>query len=99
MKDDAERITVAAAHGADAVTQVDAVAAPDAAHRATVDSENHRIAAPQRDHGGARLHARPLLGKHELAAREVLVRLAEQYRHLQREDVFAVKILVQAIIV
>src|SRR5258708_40025798 len=65
MKDDAERITVTAAHSADAVTQVDAVAAPDAAHRAMVDGEDH-IAAPQQDHGGTRLHARPLLGQDEL---------------------------------
>ena len=45
------------------------------------------------------LHARPLLGQHELAAVEIRARLRQQDRDLQREDMLAVEILVQAVVV
>jgi hypothetical protein len=32
------------------------------------------------------LHSRSLLGKHELAASEILVRLGKQKRHLKRKE-------------
>src|SRR5215831_11226005 len=77
MKYDAERIAIAVAHGAHAVTQVDAVAAFHAVHRTMAHRENHGIAAPQGDDVGARLHAGPLLGDDEFAPSEVLAGLAE----------------------
>ena len=41
----------------------------------------------------------PLLDDHELAAVEVPARLVQQERRLQREDVLAVEVLVQAVVV
>src|SRR5207249_5504241 len=51
------------------------------------------------DHLGARLLAWPLLGQHELTAREVSSRRREQHGDLQREDVLSVEVLMQAIVV
>ena len=46
-----------------------------------------------------RLHARALLGQHELAAGEVSARLRQQDGELQREDMLAVEVLVEAVVV
>jgi hypothetical protein len=46
---------------------------------------------------GARLHARALFGQDELAAVEVLAGFGQQHRDLQREDVLAIEILMQAV--
>jgi hypothetical protein len=43
------------------------------------------------------LHPWPLLGQHELATGEILLRFREQDRHLQRKNVLAVQILMQRI--
>ena len=57
------------------------------------------LALPQRHDLGARLHARALLGQHELAAREIALRLGQQERDLQRKHMLAVEILMQAVVV
>ena len=46
-----------------------------------------------------RLHAGPLLGQDEFAAREIHARLVEQKRDLDREDMLAVEVLVQAVVI
>ena len=66
---------------------------------AMVNGEDHSVALPERDHLGPRLHAGSLLGQHELAAGEVSSRLRQQDRDLQRKDVLAVEILMQAVVV
>ena len=99
VEDDAERVAVAGAHAAHAVAHVDAVDAARALHRAVVHREDHRLALPQRHDLGARLHARALLGQHELAAGEIARPAGQQDRHLQRKDVLAVEVLVQAVVV
>ena len=48
---------------------------------------------------GERLPARALFRQHELAAGEVPRRCRQQHRHLQREDVLAIEILVQAVVI
>jgi len=68
-------------------------------HRTVVDREHHGIAPAQRHHLGPRLHAWPLLGQHEFAAGEILFRLRQQNRHLQRKDMLAVEILVESVVV
>ena len=97
VEDDAQRVPAAAAHPAHAMAQAHAVAAARAAHRPLVDGEHHGIALAQRHHLDPRLLARALLGQHELAAGEVAPGLGQQDRHLQREDMLAVEILVQAV--
>jgi hypothetical protein len=44
--------------------------------------EDDAVAAPERHHLRARLHARALFGEHELAAREVLAGRRQQEGHL-----------------
>jgi hypothetical protein len=75
------------------VAQVDSIDATRSVHGSVVNSEGHRVALLQRDHLRARLHARPLLVEHKLAANEVLAWLGQQDRDLERKGQFAVEIL------
>src|SRR6266581_7918303 len=90
---------VAAANAADAMAQVHAVHAASSRHRAMVHGEYYGVALAQRHDLGARLHARPLLGDDELAAREIRSWLGKKNGDLEREDVLAVEILVQAVVI
>ena len=99
VKDHTERVTVPAANATHAVPQVDPVRAARAPDRAMMNGEDHSVALTQRDDLGSRLHAGPLLGDHELAAREVPRRLGQQDGKLQRKDMLAIQILMQAVVV
>ena len=90
---------MAGADLADAMAQINAVEAARPLYRPVMHSKCHRIALLQRHHFGPRLHARPLLGEHELAAVKIAAGLRQQYRDLQREYVLAIEILMQAIVV
>ncbi len=68
-----------------------------ALYRPVMHREGHRIALGERHHFGAALHARALLGQHELAAGEIAAWLGQQDRHLDRKGEVAIKVLVQAI--
>src|SRR6185295_16397541 len=61
--------------------------------------KDHAISLTQRHDLGTRLHARPLLGQHELAAREIQPRRGEQEGGLQREHMLSIEILMQAVVV
>ena len=61
--------------------------------------EDRAVAFRERHHFDSRLHARALFGEHELATREFGVRGGQQEHGLQRKDVLAVKILVQAVVI
>ena len=54
------------------MAQLDAIGAARALYRPAVDRAHHRVAKAQGHHRRARLHARALLGQHELAAVEIL---------------------------
>jgi hypothetical protein len=82
---------------AHAVAQVHAVGAARPLHRPIVHCEGHAVTTSERHHFGPRLHSRPPLGQHELAAGEVFFRLREQNRDLERKDVLAVQVLVQRV--
>ena len=56
------------------------------------------LALDERHHLGARLHARALLGQHELAAGEIPARLAQQHRELDRENHVTVDVLVETVV-
>src|SRR3984893_1768985 len=90
---------VATAEAADAVTQVHAIHAAGSFYRTMMDSEYHGVALAERHYFGAGLHPRALLGDDEFTAGEVLFRLREQNRDLQGEDMLAVEILVQAVVI
>ncbi len=78
VKDDADRTTLAGAYPAHTMAQIDTIHAARALHRPMVDREDHTVSLTERYDLSARLHARPLLRKHEFAAREVLPRYREQ---------------------
>src|SRR5947209_10751412 len=92
VEDHPERMAMTGAHLAHAVAQVHAVVAPPAPNRARVDRKQHAVALAQQHDGAARLHARPLLGEHELATLEVDAGLGEQDSDLERKDVLAVQV-------
>src|SRR5215472_17250593 len=81
------------------MAHVDAVDAARALHRSMMHGEDHALALRERHDFGARLHARPLLREHEFAAGEILARPRQQKSDLQRKNVLAVEILMQAIVV
>lgn len=99
MKNDAERVPMAGANSAHAVTQVDAVVALRSLHRPIMDGEQNRIALPQGNYLDPALHPRPLFGQNELAAGKIPVWFRQQDGGLQREGEIAVQILMQTIIV
>jgi hypothetical protein len=53
------------------MAQIDTIEAARPLHGAMMHGKRHRIALPERHHLGPRLHSRPLLGQHELAAFEI----------------------------
>ena len=97
MKDDAQCVAAAGSHTADTVANVDAVEAARSLHWSVPDREDDAVAAAERDDLDARLHPRPLLGEDELAAGEVRAGLLQEYRDLEREDMFAVQVLMQTV--
>ena len=99
VKDDAERLTVAGTHPAHAVTQVDAIEAARALYRSMMHREDHAVALAERHNLDARLHAGSLFREYEFATGEVSSRCREQKRDLQREDMLAIEILMQAVVV
>src|SRR6185295_10235371 len=97
MEDHAQGMPAAGPQPAHAMPHVYTIGAARPLHRSVMHGENDSIALPKRHDFGARLHARPLFGEHELAAREVPARFRQQDRHLQRERQLAIEILVQAV--
>jgi hypothetical protein len=77
-----------------AVLHLDAVDTPRACHWPMMNRKDNAVALAQRHYFDPRLHARPLLGQHELSSREIAAGLTEQERDLQREDVCSIEILV-----
>src|SRR6185437_1478015 len=71
----------------------------DLLHRPLAHGEDHAVALGEAHHLGARLHARPLFGQHELTALKVASGLGEEDRDLQRKEMLAVHVLVQTIVV
>src|SRR6185437_16962081 len=99
MEDHADGVTAAGTQAAHAMPEVDAIGAARAMHRAVMHGERNRVSLLERNHLGARLHARTLLGQHELATLEITAGLGQQDRDLQREDMLAIEVLMQAIVV
>src|SRR4051812_3268887 len=99
MKDHAKGMAMAGPYPAHAMAQVDAVESARALHRPVMHGKGHRIALRERHHLRSRLHPRPLLRQHELAAGEIVPRFREQDRDLQRKYMFAIEVLMQAVVV
>src|SRR6185312_3243715 len=99
VKDHAHGVTMTRPDSADAVTHIDAVEAACSLRRPDMYGKGHGIALAKRHDLGSRLHARPLLGQYELATGKIPFWFRQQDRHLEREHMLAVQILVQAVIV
>src|ERR1700724_3331059 len=99
MKYDPGSMPLPGADPAHAVAHVDPIGATGAAYRTMVDRKDHSLALRERHDLRTRLHARPLLGQHEVSAGEVGIRAREQKRDLQRKDMLSVEILMQAVVV
>src|SRR4029077_2508486 len=68
VKDHANRVAAPRPHAADAMSQGHSIDAAGTLHGTVLDGEDHAIASAERHHLHPRLHARPLLGQHELTA-------------------------------
>ena len=79
------------------MTQIDAIVALRSLDRPIVDRKGDGVAPAHRHDFDTTLHARPLLGECEFAAREVAAKLREQDRDLDREPKVAVQVLVPEI--
>ena len=95
-----ERVAPARAHAAHAVAQVDAIDAARALHRAVVHGEDHARRPARSGTTSARDCMR---GRCSVSTNSPPVKSRpgsrQQDRHLQREDVLAVEVLVQAVVV
>lgn len=79
------------------MAQIDPVSAFRAHLRTVANCENHRLALFEQDDLGTRLHARALFGNDEFAAFEFFMRRAQEDGGLKRENVLAVKVLVETV--
>lgn len=78
---------------------VHAIRAARAVHGPVMHRKDHRIALTQRHDFRARLHAWTLLRQYELTAREILAWFGQQDRELQRKNVLAIQVLMQAVVI
>ncbi|AHI88538.1 hypothetical protein CCNA_03935 [Caulobacter vibrioides NA1000] len=99
MKDHPQRPPPSAAHFAHPMPQHPPMHPARPVGRALPYREDHAFALAQRHDLRSRLLARTLLDDDELAARKIAAGLVQKERRLQREDVLAIEILVQAVVV
>src|SRR5438046_2843966 len=99
VEDHAQRMAGTRAQSTDAVAHVDAVDAAYALHGSVSDREDHGLSTLERHDLRSRLLARALLGEDELATGEIVVGPREQEGGLQRENMLAIDVLVQAVVV
>jgi hypothetical protein len=97
VEDDPDGVPHTRADAAHAVAQVHPVVALRSLHWPVMDCKGHGIALTKWHDFGAALHARPLLGQHELAACEVLAGLRKEDCNLNRECEITVEVLMQTV--
>jgi hypothetical protein len=94
MEDDPHRVSMSAAKAADPVPQINTISPLDSLNWAMANGKSNSIALLQTYHFGAGLHPRTLLGQHELASGEILPGHGKKESYLNRENIFAVNVLV-----
>src|SRR3978361_88083 len=99
MKNHTESVTLTFVEFAGAVVQSHLIVTARSLHRAEIDGVDRRVALPQRQNHRAGLHARALLSHHKLAALEVFTRLIQQNGDLYWENMIAIQVAMQAVIV
>ena len=99
VENDADCMTVSRPDAADAVPQVDAIRAARTLNGPVMNCENNGVALTERHDHRPALHARTLLRHDELSSSEVRAGVGKQNGQLEREDMLAVDVLVQAVVV
>ena len=99
VENDTERMTVSRQDAAHAVTEIHAIHALVTLHRAIMNCEHNAISLSKRHNYRPRLHTRSLFRHHEFAAREVFVGFRQKDRELERENMLAIKVLVQTVVI
>ena len=99
VKDHPKRMTLPAANGTHAVAHRYAIDTARPALGTVIDRKDDGLALAKRNDGDAGLHARTLLGEHELSAGEVASGLTEKKSYLERKEDVAVEVLMQAVVV
>ena len=94
MEDDPHRVSMSGANSADSVPQINTISSLCSLNRAMTDGKSDSIALLQAHYFGARLHPGTLLGQDELASGEILPGHGKKESYLNREDIFAVNVLV-----
>src|SRR5215469_11791196 len=90
---------VTGAYRAHAVPDSHTVEPTRTPYRPEIHGEENRVTFAKDDNVRTRLHAWSLLREHELASGKVSVRIRQQCSQLNRKDVFAIKVLVQTVVV
>src|SRR5262245_11193707 len=94
VKDDAQSEPFAPGEAAHPVAHVRPIRPARAGDGPVARGKDDRLALLERNHAPPRLRAGPLLDEQELAALEILPRLAQEHRELDGEDDLAVDVLV-----
>src|SRR5262250_414053 len=92
-------MALAGTHPAYAMAQDDAIPSFRTWHWPMMDREDDAVPLPERHHFNARLLARSLLREHEFTAREVVSWHRQEEGDLQREDMLAIEILMQTVVI
>jgi hypothetical protein len=99
VKNDPEGVPFSAAQPADTVPHVDAIDSPCSLDGAVVNGKGNGVSLTKANNLRPGLHPGTLLRKNKLAAREIPLGLRQKDSNLYRESVFAVKILMEAVVV
>lgn len=99
MKNDPHGMSTSRSDAADPVSHVDPVDAASPLHRSMMHWENHRLPPLKRHHFSSRLHPGTLFGEYKFPSGEVMLRLRQQNRDLQRKDMLPIQILMQTVVI
>jgi hypothetical protein len=99
VENDADCVTVPRPDAVDAVPQVYAIRAARTLHGPVMNCENNAISLTERHDHRPALHAWALLRHDELSTGEVRAGVGQQNSQLEWEDMLAVDVLVQAVVV
>src|SRR5260370_18986621 len=99
VENDGDRMRVPRPDAADDVSQVYAIGAARTLHGTIVNRENNAVSLTERHDHRPALHARTLLRHDELSTGEVDAWVGQQNGQLEREDMFPVEVLMQAVVV
>ena len=99
MKNDTERMAMSGTQSADAMPQIHAIRASRTLHRSMMYRKGNRVTPAKRNHLRSGLHPWALFGEHKLPTRKILSRFREKDGDLDREDMLAIEILMQTIVV